>query len=263
MAAILAASSTFAHARGFNPLNALTDDPAEPEPAEIDPAVATGVHWRLMTDRGPVHVWTPANYDRETAITVVFVHGYNTDVDNAWTDYRLPEQFARSGVNAMFIACGAPSASNRPMVWASLSGLLATVKAGIAQPLPWGQVVAVGHSAAYRTLVLWLPNPALRTLVLLDAAYGELDQFQRWARDETYHRLINVASDTIPDSNLMHAFLPGTRRVDGLPANGWPDDVRTSRLLYVRTTVGHMPMITGGIALPLVLRALPSSAVHP
>jgi len=222
--------------------------------ALVAPARAE-THWRLATDRGPVHVWIPDNYDRNTALTVVFVHGYGTWIDEAWVDYHLPEQFARSGLNAMFIACGAPAGPDRPMLWPSLSLLVRTVAAGIDQPLPKGELVAVGHSGAYRTLVLWLTNPALHTLVLLDAAYGEQDQFMTWTRDDMRHRLINVASDTIPESNWIAGFLPGTMRVDGLPAE-WTDETRAARVLYVRTDVGHMPMITDGVALPLALRAL-------
>jgi hypothetical protein len=214
-----------------------------------------GTHWRLMTPRGPVHVWIPANYDRATARTVLFVHGYNTTVDGAWTDYHLDDQFARSGINAMFIACGAPAALNRPMVWPSLIELLHTVQAGIDQPLPKGELVAVGHSGAYRTLVLWLPNSALRTLILLDAAYGEQDEFMAWARDDKHHRLINVASDTIQESNWIHAFLRETKRVYGLSTE-LSDDAKSARVLYLRTDVGHMPMITDGVALPLALSAL-------
>ena len=218
-------------------------------------------HWRLATDRGPIHVWIPDNYDRDTALTVMFVHGYGISIDEAWTDYHLPEQFAHSGLNAMFIACAAPAGLNRPVMWASLSLLLKTVANGIDQPLPKGELVAVGHSGAYRTLVLWLQNQALRTLVLLDAAYGEQDQFMAWARDDKRHRLINVASDTIQESNWIHAFLPGTKRVVGLPSD-WTDDTRSARVLYVRTDVGHMPMITAGVALPLALRALAKPEVH-
>jgi hypothetical protein len=221
----------------------------------VGDARADGTHWRIATDRGPVHVWTPANYDRVTAATVVFVHGYNTDVDTAWSEYHLQEQFEHSGLNAMFIACAAPASKNNPVYWASLPRLLQTVIAGIDQPLPEGEVIAVGHSGAYRTLVLWLGNPMVHTLVLLDAAYGEEDQFMTWTRDNQRHRLINVASDTIQESNWIAQYLPSTMRVDGLPAE-WTDENRSARVLYVRTNVGHMPMITDGVALPLALRAL-------
>ncbi|MEO6775587.1 MAG: hypothetical protein ABI467_21680 [Kofleriaceae bacterium] len=218
-------------------------------------AHAEARHWRIRTDRGPIHVYIPNNYDRINAQTVVFVHGYNIDVDSAWTDYHLEDQFERSGLNAMFIACGAPSSLKEGVPWASLPSLLRAVVNGIDQPLPEGEIIAVGHSAAYRTLVLWLTNPAVRTLVLLDAAYGEEDQFMAWTRDDRTHRLINIASDTIPESNWIHMFLPMTKRVYGLPAE-WTAADRSARVLYVRTSIGHMPMITDGVALPLALRAL-------
>ena len=218
-------------------------------------AHAEAKHWRIRTDRGPIHVYVPSNYDRINAQTVVFVHGYNIDVDSAWNDYHLQDQFERSGLNAMFIACSAPSSGKEGVSWASLPALLRAVVDGIGQPLPEGEVTAVGHSGAYRTLVLWLTNPAVRTLVLLDAAYGEEDQFMAWTRDDKTHRLINIASDTIQESNWIHMFLPSTKRVYGLPSH-WSDDDRAARVLYVRTSVGHMPMITDGVALPLALRAL-------
>jgi hypothetical protein len=102
---------------------------------------------------------------------------------------------------------------------------------------------------------LWLPNPTVHTLVLLDAAYGEEDQFMAWTRDDKRHRLVNVASDTIQESNWIAAFVPETKRVVGLPVD-WTDEARAARSLYIRTNVGHMPMITDGVALPLALRAL-------
>src|SRR5690349_5160861 len=54
---------------------------------DLDPVgegVVIGDHARLETPRGPVHVWTPRGYDPETAITVIYVHGYQIDVDEAW-----------------------------------------------------------------------------------------------------------------------------------------------------------------------------------
>jgi hypothetical protein len=222
--------------------------------ARADPAMDSGKHWRLVTDRGPIHVWIPASYERGTARTVVFVHGYGIGVDSAWTDYHLEDQFARSGLNAMFVVCGAPGSLEQGVVWPSLSQLLREVSGGLDQALPAGEIVVIGHSAAYRTLVLWLTNPALRSLVLLDAAYGEEDRFLEWTRVDQ-HRLINIASDTIEGSNWLHAFLPGTKRIYGLPSD-WSDEARAARVLYVRTDIGHMSMITNGIALPLALRAL-------
>lgn len=213
--------------------------------------------WRIATDHGPVRVWVPDHYDAASAVTVVFVHGYNTSVDAAWSDYKLPEQFARSGINAMFIACGAPRNLKYRVPWMSLEALREAVASGVDVTPPSGGVVAVGHSGAYRTLVHWLASTDLDTLVLLDAAYGESDRFLAWTRGDHHHRLINIASDTREESNWMHAYLPETRRIYGLRST-WSDEERASRVIYVRTRVGHIPMITDGVALPLALSAVTS-----
>jgi hypothetical protein len=243
-----------------------TDDPAVPArpPLELvpparatalDDLVVAGQYWRLDTPRGPVHVWAPRGYNAKTAATIVFVHGYNADVDQMWSGARLPQQFALSGINALFIVPEAPSAKVAPMTWPSLNLLLRTVAAGTNEPMPHGKIVAIGHSGAYRTIVLWLANASLSTVVLLDAAYGELDRFAVWANTPG-HRLINIADETQPLCDFMHRSIPATKRFDGLPATGFPEGVRGSRVLYVRTDVGHWPLVTGGVALPLALRSL-------
>jgi hypothetical protein len=227
------------------------------EPTVDDIRVATGQHWRLDTPRGVVHVWLPPNYDPATAATVVFVHGYKTDLETMWTGAQLPQQFAHSQVNAMFIVPEAPSAKLVPMVWPSLDALLKTVTAGTKQPLPKGRVVAMGHSGAYRTIVLWLANQRLGTIVLLDGAYGELDRFAEWVRASRAHRFINIAYETQPFSDFMHQSMPGTLQVVGLPdAIDFDDTARAARVLYVRTDVGHWPLVTAGVAIPAALRAL-------
>jgi hypothetical protein len=221
----------------------------------LDDLVVAGQYWRLDTPRGPVHVWAPRGYEPRTAAAIVFVHGYNADVDMMWSGARLPQQFALSGVNALFIVPEAPSAKLAPMTWPSLSALLRTVSDGTHEPMPRGKIVTIGHSGAYRTIALWLANASLSTVVLLDAAYGELDRFAIWA-NTAGHRLINIADETQPLCEFMHRFIPATKRFDGLPVTGFPDDVRRSRVLYVRTDVGHWPLVTGGVALPLALRSL-------
>jgi hypothetical protein len=235
-----------------------------PPPPTVEAAVAAGRHWRLDTARGPVHVWTPAGYEPATAMTIVYVHGYWVDVDRAWDEHDLPAQFARSGLNAMFIACGAPETYGEPVVWSSLVELLGAVEDGVAQPRAGGPVVAVGHSAAWRTLTRWVREDAredvIDTLVLFDAAY-EVEQFLDWIHRSRDHRLIDVGDDTRPWTERLHGALPDTIVVDGMPAatDGLPTD---ARVLYIRSEVGHMPLVTGGRALPIVLRALTDERVR-
>lgn len=210
-----------------------------------------GRHWRLDSVHGAVHVWAPASYDAATAAAVVFVHGYWIGVDDAWATYRLAQQFALSGINALFIAPEAPSAKWRPIAWLSLTELIDTVAEHIDVAMPTGRLVAVGHSGAYRTLAEWLSTPALDTIVLLDALYSDYG-LGTWVRRSDRHRLVNIVYETGRYSNYLHRGLPSTRRVTGLPQTGLPD----ARILYVRTDVGHWELVTDGVALPLALRAI-------
>lgn len=228
----------------------------EPTDAVLDERVQAGRHWRLATARGAIHVWIPAGYDAATAATVVFVHGYWIQVDDAWESYRLAEQFALSGINAMFVAPEAPTAKWDPIAWPSLAELLRTVADQVDVAMPTRRLVAIGHSGAYRTLSLWLAHPALDTVVLLDALYIECGVLP-WMRASRQHRLVNIVYETGRFSEYLHRRLAGSRRVDGLPATRLPD----ARILYVRTDVGHWQLVTDGVALPLALRAIDVPAV--
>jgi hypothetical protein len=219
--------------------------------ARAHAAPCGGQEFRLDTERGQVRVWMPDGYDPATAATVVYVHGYHVDVAQAWTDHRLPQQFAASGINAMFIAAAAPRDKAAPVVWPSLNALVASVAARLSLRMPTQRMVAIGHSGAYRTLALWLDSPTLDTIVLLDAVYGDFS-FVPWVRASKAHRLINIANETIAYSNEMHRQLPATRRVDGLPVEGFPE----ASIVYAKTGVGHWSLITDGVAVPLALRAI-------
>lgn len=234
--------------------------PVRSPEAVLDERVRAGHSWRLDTARGAVHVWAPADYDAATAATVVFVHGYWIDVDTAWESYRLAQQFALSGINALFIAPEAPSTKWAPIAWPSLGELVATVADRVDVALPSSRLVAVGHSGAYRTLAPWLAHPTLDTVVMLDALYVEYGVLP-WVRASKQRRLVNIVYETGRSSGYLHRRLPSTTRVDGLRREGLPD----ARILYVRTDVGHWELVTDGVALPLALRAIgvPSVASAP
>jgi hypothetical protein len=222
-----------------------------PTDAVLEARVQAGQHWRLDTERGAVHVWVPADYDAKTAATVVFVHGYWIGVDEAWGSYQLAQQFALSGINALFIAPDAPAAKWEPIAWPSLTELVRTVADHIDVAMPAKRLVAVGHSGAYRTLAVWLANPALDTIVSLDTVYIEYGLLP-WVRSSKHHRLVNIVYETGRFSSYLHRRLPSTKRVAGLPLAGLPD----ARILYARTGVGHWKLVTDGLALPLALRAI-------
>lgn len=231
---------------------------ADPPPPTLDEMVASGRHWRFVTKHGPVHVWVPRGYDARRAETVVYVHGFFSHVDDAWKNYNLATQFASSAINAMFIVPEAPASGREPVAWMSLAELLDTVAANVDEKLPRRRVVTIGHSGAWRTLLGWLDEPQLDTVVLVDAAYGEIEQYKKWILASPEHRLIDVGDDTREWTDRLHAELPESVVLDDFPSlqEGIPRSAAKARILYIRSNVGHFPLVTNGVALPMILRTL-------
>jgi hypothetical protein len=233
-----------------------TSDAASP----LTLAVRQGAALRIAAPAGPIHVWRPAGYRPETAATVVYVHGYYTDVDTAWRDHQLPEQFASSAVNAVFIAPEAPNGLRQLVQFRDLGELLRTVEDALGEPRPSGPLIVVGHSGAYRTLLAWLDYPPIDTVILVDALYGDFDEFRDWLLAGAARRLVTIGDDTVRWTEDYARAIAGTVEVDRVPPGPetgldfWPPEARTARHLYVRSQIGHMGQVTGGVLLPMLLR---------
>jgi hypothetical protein len=235
--------------------------PLTPEPtmSPLEKAVAAGRHVRIEGPRGPVHVWIPPSYHADTGATVVYVHGYFDDADTAWTGHQLPQQFALSALNAIFIVPEAPIAQKLPINYPSLGELLQLVEDNTGVQRGAALTVAIGHSGAFRTLQSWLDEPLIDQLVMVDAMYGDEDAIVGWQRASSRHRLIFVGEDTLLGTESVADKLADTLTLDRFPPtyDTWPAAARAARTLYVRAQFAHMPLVTEGIVLPSLLRLLP------
>ena len=238
------------------------------EGVDVTNPEAGGEDLRLETRHGPLHLWRPANYDSRTAGIVVYIHGYLTSLDQTWATDRLAMQFHDSGRNALFIAIEAPQSINEEVSWTSLADLLRTVEDRAPYPLPHGPLVVMGHSAAYRTILLWLNDPRVQYVILLDALYIGEPQFRIWlsphSRGRT-HRMVLVANDTRLQSNQFSRHIYGTARRRSIPAKATSFTLREtqSRLLYLRSQYDHNEIINGGMVIPVLLQISPLKAVTP
>jgi hypothetical protein len=203
-------------------------------------------------------VWAPAKYDRASAGIIVYVHGYFTDVDRAWRRHRLARQFAESGINALFIACEAPDGPRDDVKWSSVTQLLEAVASGLEDSLPDGRLIVVGHSGAHRTMSTWLAEDPIGTIVLVDALYGEMPVFREWLDADEDRRLIDAAALTRRWTDQLHADLPDTLVFKRFPPprTGRLVGARHARVVYVHSQHDHMSLVTGGVALPMLLRAV-------
>jgi hypothetical protein len=227
--------------------------------------VLGGKHFRIKTARGAVHVWVPPGYDRETAGTVVYVHGYYTDADGAWREHELARQFKASHQNAMFIVPDAPAGNDDEVKWPALKDLRkAVTRANIR--LPDGPVVVMGHSGAFRTVMQWVDHKLVDQIILLDALYaGEsaFDEFIASGKRADDHKLIVVAASTAEESASFakrYRFAVARERMPGA-AGGFSRRERRAKLLYIRSQFEHMAIVTSGRVIPTLLRVTPLKAL--
>jgi hypothetical protein len=223
---------------------------------------AGGTHWRIASRQGVLHVWRPPGYDRKRAGIVVFVHGYHVTADRAWKRHHLLEQFRASRQNALFVIVDGPSAPGRPVKFPALSKVLTRVARYARLRLPHGHIVAVSHSAGYRTVVEWLDYRYLSHVVLLDSLYANDKSFHDWmttVRNHDWHRLTVVARDTRPQvKQLKRLFKSGRRLVelDRLPVE-YSELSRRQRgasLVFFDSQYGHSALVTNKKVLPVLLR---------
>jgi hypothetical protein len=233
---------------------------------KTEDTVAGGTHWRIKSEgSGAIHVWIPANYDRETAGTVVYVHGYHVDVDEAWKDYELAKQFRASKQNAIFIVPEAPSGNDEDVSWPALKDLRkAVTRANIR--LPDGPTIVMGHSGAFRTVMKWVDHKLVAQVILLDALYGggsAFDDFIGIGKRAKYHKMILIGDDTGSESKAFAKKYPFAVVRDKLPASAadFTKKEKRAKLLYVKSQYGHMEMITNGKVIPMLLRLTPLKAL--
>jgi hypothetical protein len=223
--------------------------------------VAGGKHWRIKTAQGAVHVWAPPGYDRETAGTVIYVHGYYTDADGAWRDHELARQFKASHQNALFIVPDAPAGNDDSVQWPALKDLRrAVTRANI--HLPDGPVVVIGHSGAFRTVMQWVDHRLVEQIILLDAMYaGEsaFDEYIGSGKRADEHKLIVVGASTATASASFAAKYKFAVAREKMPssAGGFTRREKNARLLYVRSQYEHMGIVTSGKVIPVLLHLTP------
>lgn len=239
--------------------------PTPQEAADRTPD-AGGEHLRIETEHGPLHLWRPAQYDPRTAGMVVYIHGYFTPVDQAWTDDHLDTQFRDSGRNALFIAIEAPQLHDQDVSWKSLEDLLHTIEDRAPIPLPRGPLVVVGHSAGYRTILLWLPHPRVQYVILLDGLYAGQPEFRYWLRPHPGgkpHRMVLVSNETSRQSNRFARHISSVARRRSVPAKASSFTPREThaRLLYLRSQYNHGEIISSGKVIPLLLQITPLKAL--
>ena len=234
----------------------------EERPKPTRDTVLGGQHWRISGEHGTVHVWRPAGYHKRGAGIVVYVHGYGSSADKAWTSHRLAEQFRESRQNALFIVPDAPAGRDEGLKYEALGDLLKTVFSQTRIARPPGPIVVVGHSGAFRTIVPWLDYRAIDHVLLLDALYARQANFADWletAKGHEHNKLTIVGKTTAENVEAFLGQFPDVVRMNKVPQSFKELDRRQkrARILYVKSQFEHMQIVTSGKVIPLLLRRTP------
>ena len=165
-------------------------------------AYPADVHYADRT----VAIFVPKGFQKGDATNLAFYfHGWRNNVDDTLKQFKVAEQLAASGVNAVLVLAEGPKNSpdsfggklEETGVFKGLvDDVLATLKArGLIASAKAGSIVLAGHSGAYRVMAFILTRGGLtaniREVYLFDALYGQSEKFAHWI-DRFPGKLIDI-----------------------------------------------------------------------
>ena len=209
-----------------------------------------------------VAVFIPKNFKPGKKIDiVVHFHGWFNNIDSTLQQYRLIEQFAASGKNAILVVPEGPK--NAPD---SFGGKLEdkdgfkkfiddVVKFLVQQKKVKaprvGDIILSGHSGGYHVISYILMRGGMpehiKEVYLLDALYGETEKYSYWL-DRYKGRMVNIYTDsggTKYETEALMADLKGW----GIPyyaaeeLDAAPKDLRNNKLVFLHTKLQHNEVV--------------------
>lgn len=198
----------------------------------------------------------------KTLDVVMYLHGWNNCIDTANAQFRLAEQFAESGRNAVLVFPEGPrfapdsfggkledSCGLQRLFAETLETLRRTknIKARL------GNVILAGHSGAYRGMAYMLLRGGVpvREVWLFDALYGQTEKFAHWLETDCKRlrgRFINIYTDgggtKAETEKLMEdltAWNAPFRAVE--ESNATKQDFMRSSAVFIHTDLSHNDVI--------------------
>jgi hypothetical protein len=217
-------------------------------------AYLAGVHYSDRT----VAIFVPKGFRAGDVTNLVFYfHGWRNNVDDTFAKFRVAEQLAASGVNAVLVLAEGPK--NAPDsfggkleetgVFSSLvSDVLGALKArGVIANTKPGSIVLAGHSGAYRVMAFILTRGGLtaniREVYLFDALYGQSEKFAHWI-DRFPGKLIDIYTAEGGTRDQSRDLMDDLRAWEipfvAVPESAvTPDLLRKNRLVFIDSPLAH------------------------
>lgn len=198
----------------------------------------------------------------ETTDLVFYFHGWRNNVDRTLATFRVAEQLAASGVNAVLVLAEGPKDApdsfggklEESGTFANLvADVLATLKErGVVEKPRPGSIVLAGHSGAYRVISFILLRGGLpanvREVYLFDALYGQLEKFAWWV-GHSRGRLVVIHTPGGGTRAQTLDFLDDLRAW-GVPFAEVPESAVTAdllgknRLVFIESPLAHDDVVS-------------------
>ena len=221
-------------------------------------AYPADVHYSDRT----VAIFVPKGFRAGDETSLVFYfHGWRNNVDDTLQKFRVAEQLAASGVNAVLVLAEGPRNSpdsfggklEETGVFASLvNDVLSTLKArGIVASTKPGPIVLAGHSGAYRVMAFILTRGGLtaniREVYLFDALYGQTEKFAHWI-DRSGDKLIDIYTPEGGTRDESLSLMDDLRAWDipfaAVPESAvTPELLRKNRLVFIDSVLEHNDVV--------------------
>ncbi|HEX9005842.1 MAG TPA: hypothetical protein VF889_01015, partial [Bacteroidota bacterium] len=160
---------------------------------------------------------------------VVYLHGWNNNIDSAFAHYQIAQQMAGSRRNAVLVFPEGPRNApdsyggklERPGEFRKLLAEVVDtlIARGVLHSANIGSVVLAGHSGAYRVMSFILLRGGLTDhiceVILFDALYGQTEKFAHWL-DHAKGKFVDIFT---PDGGTREETLS---LIDDLAAWGIP-----------------------------------------
>lgn len=223
-----------------------------------------------------VAIFVPKGFRAGDSTNLVFYfHGWRNNVDDTFARFRLAEQFAASGVNAVLVLVegpkNAPDSSGGKLEDAGVFQRLATdvlsklKERGVVEKTRVGSIVLAGHSGAYRVIAFILNRGGLTANVLevylFDALYGQLEKYAWWV-DHFPGKLVAIHTADGGTREETRAFMDDLRAW-GTPFADVPESaatqelLRRSRLVFLESALAHDDVVAAKEQFRTFLEASP------
>ncbi len=239
-----------------------------PDTARVNGHDYNGKHFGVSDSYSDssILIYVPPQFSSAQKISYVFwFHGWGNNIDSACKQYKLTEQFAASGRNAVFIFPEGPkNASDSYGGKLEQADVFQGLMKDVITQLTAHKIIKpvnrfnindydislAGHSGAYRVISRILNKTPVNEVILFDAMYGGNDAYLEWLAVPA-HRFINIYTKdggTFDNSHLIMKQLADSLQIPFVSMNEDavnPEGLLQNQKLFIYSSMQHNEVIAG------------------